>query len=624
MPQLVGDGDPNTEEWTGSVLCGDQRLSGRGNPGTAKGLVLLAMAAGWLSGAFQLAARAIRRWVIGEFLFIGPSSWWTTPVATVLVFLLFVPLALVAARWVSRDRVWFAFATVCLFLGLFSSLNLFPQIHRLASLLVALGLALQLGRLSDKLGPRRWPLLRRAAVAGSVLTLTAALYIELDPGQTPAKVPARGTEASRLPNLLLIVLDTERSASMSLHGYRRETTPVLDSLAAGGVVFDLAVSTSPWTLPSHASIFTGRYVHEITADWLVPLDDEWPTLAEVLGALGYRTAGFAGNTNYASREVGLGRGFQHYDDYPFSLEHVLRANPLTAMVARDRRVREFLGQPDALGRRHAPEITDRLLRWLDGLAGQQPFFIFANYYDAHRPYHPPEPYRSRFVPPGEGLDPRPFRNARPGDDTLESKTAWARNAYDGAIAYLDAELRRLFQELARRGVLDNTIVVITSDHGEEFGEHQVFDHGNTLYRQAIQVPLIWLFPGAPAGMRIAQPVSLAAIPRTVMGLIDSALPHPFPRKSLAPLWQGDSSAAVSPAISEVRKVVRQPEWYPASQGALASLTTDSWRYIRNVDTGEEELFALSDDRDANDLVESEGSEEILQYLRSRLDSLRQP
>ncbi len=124
-------------------------------------------------------------------------------------------------------------------------------------------------------------------------------------------------------NLLLIVWDTVRADKLSLNGYGRPTTPNLQRLAAQGVRFNLAFSTSSWTLPSHASLFTGRWPHELRVDWTSPLRDDVPTVAEYLSANGYDTAGFVANIDYCSRETGLARGFAHYEDYPLSLYEAL-------------------------------------------------------------------------------------------------------------------------------------------------------------------------------------------------------------------------------------------------------------------------------------------------------------
>jgi len=291
------------------------------------------------------------------------------------------------------------------------------------------------------------------------------------------------------------------------------------------------------------------------------------------------------------------------------------------MVARNKTLRRVLGLEHSLGRRHAPVVTNRLVRWLDR-HDERPYFAFLNYYDAHRPYWPPEEYRRRFVPEGQGYDPRPNRTAEPGDDTLTAKTDWAINAYDGALAYLDDQIDTLLRTLQERGFLDNTLVIITSDHGEEFGEHGLFDHGNSLYRQAIQVPLLLRFPGRlPAGFEVETPVSLAAIPATIMD-IAGLEPHPFPGYSLAQLWE-EIDGPTSPVLSEVRKVIRQPEWYPASQGDLVAIVNGPWRYIRNLETGVEELYDYRlDVVEARDLADDTAATAALRELRTALVGAR--
>src|SRR5262249_43485980 len=134
-------------------------------------------------------------------------------------------------------------------------------------------------------------------------------------------------------NVLLLVWDTVRAQNLSLHGYSRRTTPNLQRLAARGVQFRHAFATAPWTLPSHASLFTGRWPHELSANWKTPLDEQVPTLAGRLSSRGYDTAGFVANLDFCSRETGLGRGFVHYEDYPLSIWEAL-----TRYVALGRRL----------------------------------------------------------------------------------------------------------------------------------------------------------------------------------------------------------------------------------------------------------------------------------------------
>lgn len=588
-------------------------------------MLLLALWSGVLAGWIQLLGLAVRRWGLGEFLFVGPDVWWTTPATTIAMFLILAGGASILARWLDL-LVWPTLVTGYSLLGIFSFLYLFPQIHRIAAIVLAAGASVQIGRAVARrpialarLTRRTTPLLLLMVFMTALATRGALWRHERRADQ------ALGAISEAAPNILLIILDTVRAMNLSLFGYGRPTSPNLTAIASEGTVFSQAYSTSPWTLPSHASMFTGRYVHDMSADWLVALNDRWPTLAEVLGQAGYRSVGISANTDYASREVGLGRGFVHFEDYPLTLPHILRSTPMTRMVARNRTLRRALGLDGGFGRRLAPVITDRLVRWLDR-HDERPYFAFLNYYDAHRPYWPPEEYRQRFVPDGEGYDSRPNRRAEPGDDTLPEKTDWAINAYDGSLAYLDDQIRILLQTMEESGLLDNTLVIITSDHGEEFGEHGVFDHGNSFYRQAVHVPLIIRFPGhVPAGSRIDTPVSLAALPATIMELIGLEK-HPFPGHSLAPLWQSPGRPGPqSPVVSEVRKVVRQPEWYPASQGNLAAIVKGPWRYIRNLETGVEELYDYRLDAvEARDLAGDTAAASSLMALREALARTRNP
>ncbi|HEY9517688.1 MAG TPA: sulfatase, partial [Gemmatimonadales bacterium] len=392
------------------------------------------------------------------------------------------------------------------------------------------------------------------------------------------------------PNVLLLVLDTVRAISLSLYGYHRETTPELTRWAARGVVFTRAYSTAPWTLPSHSSMMTGRWMHELSADWMVPLDGTYPTLAEVLGHRGYRTGGFVANTDYTSTEVGLDRGFGRYEDYTFEPGQVLRSSSLWRAAARIAPIRRVIGNYDNLGRRTAPEISGAFLRWLDRDPAR-PFFGFLNYYDAHRPYYPPGDWPNRFRTPGVELNARYRTEEGTEPEPSRARIQGTIDAYDNAIGYLDSEIGKLLGELERRGVLERTIVIITSDHGEEFYEHRLWDHGHSLYHQSVHVPLLLIGPGlVPAGVTISEPVSIRSLPATVMDLLRLAGESPFPGASLAGTWSGASLP--DSVLLGVRQEARQPPWFPASQGDLGSVVTSRHQYIRIQGNGAEELFDL--------------------------------
>jgi arylsulfatase A-like enzyme len=429
-----------------------------------------------------------------------------------------------------------------------------------------------------------------------------------------ARAPAAAAGA---PNVLLIVLDTVRAMNLSLYGYGRPTSPELERWAAGGVVFDRAYATAPWTLPSHASIMTGRWVHELSADWMVPLDAAYPTLAEALGAAGYATGGFVANTDYCSAEVGLDRGFARYEDYTLAPGQLLRNSALWRAIARIRPLRAAIGNYDNLGRKLASDINAAFLAWVDG-RHDRPFFAFLNYYDAHRPYLPPDPFARRFVTPGVAPHSR-YRKEDGNDPTPPpERVQGAIDAYDNATAYLDAELGRLFGELERRGRLVNTIVVLTSDHGEEFMEHGVWDHGSTLFATALHVPLLvrWPAGGVPAGLRVADPVSLRDIPATVTDLLRlRPAGGAFPGRSLARRWAHPNERSGDPPLMAVRQVPRQPEWYPVSKGHMVSAVMEGLHYIRNLGDGSEQLFdVLGDPLERTDLsADSERSEAMARF-----------
>ncbi|MGH7505526.1 MAG: sulfatase [Longimicrobiales bacterium] len=430
------------------------------------------------------------------------------------------------------------------------------------------------------------------------------------------------------PNVLLIILDTVRAASLSLYGYGRPTTPNLERLAARGVVFERALATSPWTLPSHGTLFTGRYPHELSANWKTALGERYPTLAEVLAGRGYVTAGFVANPFYGSYEYGLDRGFVHYEDFVVSLGQTLNSASLGAFVLAGRPgfshnfFRRVLHNYEYLGRKKADDITADFLDWL-GAGRDRPYFAFLNYMDAHVPYTPPRDLAERFgVRP-----PLPLVDRITGDRsslTEEERRAGDhdRNRYDASIASLDRELGALFDELDRRGALDNTLVVITSDHGEHLGEKGIYGHANSLYMQNLHVPLmLWQPDRVPeGGARIADIVSLRSLPATILDLIGADDETRIPGESLAGLWQS-AHAPSDPLLASVRKGINVREDLPIAKGDLYALVAGARHYIRNPD-GSEELYDLAADMaDATALGATPEAVRVRGVLRARLEQL---
>jgi arylsulfatase A-like enzyme len=452
------------------------------------------------------------------------------------------------------------------------------------------------------------------------------------------------------PNVLLIVLDTVRADRLSLYRYERPTTPALERWARKGILFSEARATAPWTLASHASLFTGRLPHELDVKWVTPLRTTVPTLAEYFGSLGYATAGFVANVVYCSYDTGLDRGFSHYEDYV-----LFRLLPLRTACLFDQAVkvvsalcklidarpfrtvqavieRSFF----ASDRKDAGAINREFLDWLSHRPKPaRPFFVFLNYLDAHSPYVLTPGAEHRF-----GLKPQSANDLQVVNDHWYSidklqlsprVRALVRDSYDNCIAHLDAGLGELFDELQRRGVLDQTLVIVTSDHGEGLGEHDLFDHGESLYRTELRVPLV-IVPPAAARVRatVGQTVSLRDLPATIVELAGQSAGSPFPGSTLSPLWNDTATAADSVAGQSVVSELGAPNPHnpnqgrsPAHRGPLVAIADREFVYIQNTGDGTEELYNHRDDpheRDNRARVPS--YRPLMEQFRTRLGQWR--
>jgi arylsulfatase A-like enzyme len=567
------------------------------------------------TGAAHVSVSAFRRWLLDDFIWVSADFIWMTPLGYLMIFVaLAIPVALVAALAprLGGDRLGaFVFAT----LGTLSLLLLFPRLHHLASLALALGVGVRAAAAARARGDEPRRMLGRVA---GVLAVLLAVWGGAASGRRA--MAGRGAVAERpvagnaAPNVLLIILDTVRAASMTFHGYARNTTPSLERLAAEGTVFEHAYVTAPWTLPSHAGMFTGHFPSATSTDWQEPFDGRHPTIAQAFRDRGYRTGGFAANHLYTSWESGLARGFDHYEDYLMTPKQVLLSTSLTqtelfwalvkapSVVDRFRALGRMNLRPLTMwqsDRKLAPVTVDQFLRWQASL-GDAPFFAFLNLYDAHLPYDPPTPF-----------------------DTMFNQGRTPLDRYDGAIAYSDHALGALFDELARRGVLDRTVVVVSSDHGEGFGEHGLSGHGKSLYRTELHVPLLIRYPPrVPGGTRVITAISLRDLPATVLDLAGQHKESgAFPGVSLAKLW-GNEAASGSPVVSEVSAGVNTAPDEPVSRGAMASVFDATGHYIRNGD-GAEELYAYRTDPGETDdrAKRGEGRDTLPVYRAQLRDAL---
>jgi arylsulfatase A-like enzyme len=546
-----------------------------------------------LTGLAETTILMYRKIILGRVIGKSLHVAWMAPLGEVIVFLLPGLLLFFLARRRPTSQSISIPVFLFTFMAAATLLLYFPKLHILATLALALGIAVQTSRIVKR-APHFVNWLVRYTTPGLIsiwILLAAGMFAWQVAGERRALAslpdnPARG------PNVLLIVLDTVRAESLSLYGYGRPTTPNLERLAKQGARFDRAYVTAPWTLPSHASMFTGQWHYQQPDIWGSPLNSKDLTLAEFFTANGYYTAGFVANTFYGSYEHGLNRGFDHYEDYTISLSDILLSSSLVQTA--ETRLKPFTGPNRLYLPKTAEDVNTSFLRW-QSRHQDRPFFAFLNYIDAHAPYLPPKPFDRMFGDPDRRANPK----AEPNWEWTEDQVQAEIDAYDGSVAYLDDQVGRLFSELEARGLARNTLVMITSDHGEQLGEHRLFDHGNSLYVQALHVPLVILFPEkVPAGTVISTSISLRNLPATVLDLLESGEKGLFPGTSLAGLWENGSEAATlkSEAIlSEVFKLKTDlPEWYPITEGDMKSLVMENYHYIRNGD-GREELYDLQND-----------------------------
>jgi arylsulfatase A-like enzyme len=600
--------------------------------------------AGWLELGVVLAQRAINPHVSMNSLRTNWHFAWMIPAADALIF----GVVGLAVALLARFHRGFARWTVLRLPAGLASLTLlltFEGLYPIACVVLACGLASSVGPwLGSRAGFGRVVRVSLPAMAVGLVVLTGLTYDRVTSAERRA-LSVRPPAKPGTPNVLLIVLDDVRAASLSLYGQERPTTPNLERLARKGVVFTEARSTASWTLPSHASMMTGRWPHELSVGADLPLDGTCPTLAEALGRAGYATAGFVGNTIYCNSRYGIDRGFARYEDIyenqAVSLFETVRSSGL------GRRVIQALGYPvshtegETSVRKSAEMINRDVLGWLDGQAAGRPYFAFINYYDAHAPYifhEGPDPRFGLAALPfadHAAID-RRFWDMAAGKLTPDGFThyrvvnegyALFQDSYESCIAYLDRQVGLLIDEIERRGMLENTLVIVTSDHGEQFGERGLMGHGVSLYRREVHVPLLVIPPSQTSIARVVkEPVSNREIPATVAEWVDLGPRNPFPGRSLTRFLSSGRAERLpeaSPVLCEVEHMVAATRMaqLPSTVGSLSSLVSWDKVYIRS-SGGREELYDLShDELESVNLAEHPQSRPDLDRLRQELGRL---
>jgi arylsulfatase A-like enzyme len=433
------------------------------------------------------------------------------------------------------------------------------------------------------------------------LPLLALLAAAASCGDVAAPPAAR-------PNVVVVVMDTTRGDRCGFGGYSRPTTPRLDAFAKDAVVFRDAWAPCCWTAPSHASLFTGLRPehHGVMDNVRMFLPKEIPTIATILRDAGWRTGCFS-NNDYISPEYGLSEGFETF--VPLFKDAAIRPYPW------------------------ATDTHTKALEWARAAAAEKkPFFLFVNDMEPHLPYTPSKDFEKRFLPadatPDEVADARAF--AFPNSigvilgrvAATPRKLALMSDLYDAEIAALDELVGGLLDGMKKAGLLDNTVVVVCSDHGENLGEHGMLGHFQSLHKTTLHVPLIVRFPGKfDGGRKVEDVVRLEDVPPTVLELCGLPVPKDFDGKSLLSDLPG--RIARGNQGEQSRTIPKMEAAFPGADmtrftKAIDSVYDGRLLYVRDAG-GKEELYDVAaDPAETNDLAPKGGDE--LEKMRRLLQA----
>lgn len=363
-----------------------------------------------------------------------------------------------------------------------------------------------------------------------------------------------GNKAHPRPlNILLVTVDTLRPDHLHCYGYPNIETPVIDGIARRGVLFENAVTETPLTPPSHASIFTGQNpnVHKVRNTGGFVLQSSSHPVARILKEQGWDTAAFIGSA-VLKKAFGFNNGFALYDDE----------------MPRPGKRTEFRDDPE----RNAAAVVDRAVAWLNNRTSQSPFFLWAHLYDPHLPY-----------------------NRHP-----EFGQKYNHNPYDGEIAYVDTQLGRLFEAAGKKYAPENTVIALLSDHGESLGEHGERTHGVFIYDSTLRIAFMIAGPGIPGGMRLKQQVRAIDFLPTLLDVIGAPAPAGIQGASLVPAFSG-KNVPTDISYAETLYPKMNMNW-----SELRAIRTNRWKYIR---APHPELYDLtSDPAEAHNVVQQHGPE----------------
>jgi len=425
-----------------------------------------------------------------------------------------------------------------------------------------------------------------------------------------------GCGRAHKPNVVLIVLDTLRGDRLSCMGYDRPTTPRIDAIAAQGALYTHAFSSCFWTLPAHASLFTGLHPLQAGAtSETLHLPDDNTTIAEGLSAVGYRTAAYVCNS-WVSKERGFGQGFGEY----------------TEMWRRESQVDE-----DSTAGSMEMLAVDKLERWIDGAAKDgKPFFLFANLNGVHLPYRPAPEYVEKFVA-NRGHDMQrviELSQITSGWSHLAGETPLSEedyriinDLYDAEVAWADALVGRVADAIEHAGIADNTILIVMSDHGEHLGEHDKIDHMSTMYDPALHIPLVIRYAGSfKPGTRNDNLVSIVDVAPTLLHLCGAADRVPQLHVGVTSLANPSRAPETFVLAGNERPLTgikllqsRYPGYdYNAIDYRLRCLRSPESKLIWNENRGAELYNLVRDPGEANNIAESQaGTQRDMMGLLSK-------
>ena len=419
-------------------------------------------------------------------------------------------------------------------------------------------------------------LLKRLAIAMMLVLATSCESRQMDSSQKDF-------------NIVLITIDTLRADHLSCYGYDRNTSPNIDKIAEKGIIFHNAIAPSSWTAPSMVSLFTSVYpvnhgvIHGIGGKWNPKKQEvfsaELTTLAEILRGQGYTTFGVASNL-HLSRKLGFGRGFDYFECLSFL---------------------------------PAPPVNEVVYEWKKAIKKSNKFFLWVHYFDPHSPYIPRTPwvdhYTSRTLTEKLSFPKKPFAKIKQLIPQFRADPQMLSNLvalYDSEIHYVDYYLGELIRKL---DLDQNSLMIISSDHGEEFLDHGELGHGNNLYRETINVPLIVKLPHSLEKKTVEKYVNLIDIMPTILESVDATLSEQILGKSF---WNNGKMLLTNSTSGYTFSELDTEE-------IVKTIITPQWKYIYNYESEEEQLFnIIADPLEQNDL--SDKKREQCNNLKKKLSN----